>query len=151
MKRAGVRKDPGSDHDPSEDFTSICSAELPPLLPEGEYESVFQRVEKKMLSGRMKLFLWFRVVSHGEWFGQEVYIPCNYPRRITPALKYYKMWVIAEGRRPKRNDRMSVSVFKNKAFLVRIRTVRKNWKQQALTPELQYSVGDDIIKKIAGS
>ena len=133
-----------------DDIAVFCDRGMPPVIREGEYEAMFLKAEKKELWGQPKLFLWFKVVTHSDYFGQHVYMACPNPSRMRPACKYWKMWVVAAGRKPVRGDRMSTSVFRNKVFLVRIRTVQKNSKQAHLPPELQYSVIDELMKKNTG-
>jgi len=126
---------------------------IPSAIPNGDqYEMVFIRVEQVRLYGQPKVYLWFRMLTPGDWHGEEFYMVCNVaPKgRWTASYKFWQAWVLASGRRPTRADRMSTSVFKNKIFRVRMRKVLKTAKQLDRTPEQQYSVIDELLEVLTG-
>ena len=133
-----------------EDLTFKVRLDIRPLISEGEYEAGFIRAEKHKMWGGVKVFMWFKITTPGEHFGEELYVPCNMPPRITNSTKYYRCWVLAAGRKPTRYDRMSTKVFQKKLFKVRVRTVKASSKQRNLTPEQHYSVIDELLEVIAG-
>src|SRR5437016_2465598 len=114
------------------DLEFSISGEIPPAIPDGDhYQVVFVRAEKSCFHTQRKIYLWFRVITPGEWLGAEVYMACNEPPKGHRAAssKYWLAWVLAAGRRPNRADRMSTAIFRNKVFRVRMRTVLKTAKQ----------------------
>lgn len=132
-----------------EELSFPAGGYIPPATPDGDhYQLVFERAAKVSLWGREKIFLWFKMISPGEWLGAQFFMACTVPPkcRWTPSCKFWRVWVLAHGARPKRSDRMSTAVFKNKVFRGRLRTVRTNAKQLALTPAQQYSVVDELLE-----
>jgi hypothetical protein len=62
----------------SEDVEFPFNGDIPPAIPEGEhYEVLFCRAEQKSYRGRQKVYLWFRLITPGEFHGLEFYMPCN--------------------------------------------------------------------------
>ncbi len=136
-----------------EDLAFCCNSDIPPAIPDGDdYEVVFRRAEKGQQFGQRKLYLWFQMVTPGEWVGQSFYMACNVPRneKWGPSSKFWLMWVFAAGRRPKRADRMSTLVFKDKVFRAKMRKVLKTSKGISRTPAQQYSVVDELLEVRAG-
>ena len=141
---------------PDQDLEFDCDTQSYPLIPEGKYEVVFLRVEKKWLWGSQKIFLHFQIVESGEFQGEELYMACNAPKKskrgkVPTSSKYYQAWVLAAGRRPDRLDRMSTSVFRGKVFLAKVRIPPKNAKNVARLPLLQYSIIDDLLERLTDS
>ena len=137
----------------SGDLEFPCNGYIPPAIPDGDhYEAVFVRGEEKRLWGQLKVFLWFRLMTAGEWLNHDFWMACNVPPKghWTPSYKLWRAWVLAAGRRPRRAGRMSTSVFRNKVFRVRLRKVLKTAKQIARTPEQQYSVIDELLEAQTG-
>ncbi len=126
---------------------------IPPAVPNGDhYEAIFERAEKVSQWGRDKIFLWFVMMTPGEWVNNSFFMACTVPPkyRWTASSKYWRTWVLANGNRPSRWDRLSPAVFKDKVFRVRMRKVVKNAKQIALTPAQQYSVVDELLEVSTG-
>lgn len=100
----------------------------------------------------MKLFLHFRIVTAGEWFGKELYMVCTVPNKDKFAMssKFLKMWILAAGQKPSRRDRMSTAVFRNKVFRAKIRVVTDTAKQKERPIQEQYSVIDSLLEVMAG-
>jgi len=136
----------------SGDLEFPCNGYIPPAIPDGDdHEAVFVRAEKKRQWGH-KVFLWFKLITPGDWYGQEFYMACNVPSngRWTASCKFWQAWVLATGERPARPNRMSTSVFRNKVFRVRLRKVLKTAKQIARTPAQRYSVIDELLEAQTG-
>lgn len=129
------------------------NSDIPPLVPNGQYEVFFVRASKRDMWKGDKLFLWFQIVTAGEWYGQDIYMVCNVAPngRWTPSCKFYMAWVLAAGTRPNRRDRMSTNVFRNKVFRARVKVVTTTAKRINRTPEQQYSVIEDLLEVCAGS
>lgn len=135
------------------DLVFFCTSDIPPAIPNGDqYELVFHRAEKGHQYGRPKLFLRFKMLTPGDWIRQEFFMACNLAPngKWGPSSKFWLTWVLAAGRRPKRADRMSTAVFKNKVFRARMRKVLKTSKQIDRTPAQQYSVVDELLEVTVG-
>lgn len=143
---------PGVIHDAHGDLSFECNADIHTAIPEGTYEVSFVRAEKKFLWKREKAFLHFVVQTLGGCNGVKLFMACNIPPKGRWAMssKYWRMWCLANGQRPLRADRMSTTIFRNKIFLARVRTVRTSHNQIDLTPETQYSVIDELLEVAAG-
>jgi hypothetical protein len=136
-----------------EDLFFPFNSDIPPAIPDGDhYEAAFIRADHVSYRGRQKVYMWFRLLTLGEWYGKEFYMACNVASkgRWTASCKYWQAWVLAAGRRPTRADRMSTAVFKNKVFRVRMRKVLKTANQVDRTPEQQYSVVDQLLQVMVG-
>jgi hypothetical protein len=136
-----------------DDIIVINNGSIPPAIPDGQYDVAFRKATRAHQFGQEKLYLWFSIVTPGDWYGEELYMVCNIPRKgkYTPSTKYWLVWVFVTGKKPKRGDRMSTAVFRNKIFLAGIRTVTKTAKQLLRTREQQYSVVDELVTIQAGT
>jgi hypothetical protein len=135
------------------DLTFPCNGYIPPAIADGEqYQVCFIRAEQTCQWGQPKVFLWFRLITPGEWLGEEFFMACNVPPkgRWGPSHKFWQTWTLASGNRPKRGDRMSIKIFRGKVFRARIRRVTKTANQTARPPELQYSVIDQLLEVETG-
>jgi hypothetical protein len=136
------------------DLDFLFNGEIPPRLPEGEYEVAFVGANKKRMFGSgERMFLWFRIVTLGEWYETELYMTCAVPvtgRDWGPSHKFMQAWMLASGHSPKRRDRMSTTVFRNKLFRAKVRTVTRDARQKLRPPERQYSVIDELLELVAG-
>jgi hypothetical protein len=59
---------------------------------------------------------------------------------------YWAAWVKANGRPPKRQDRLSPRVFRRRFALVSVSDTTKTHRQIAVTPEAAYSVVRDVLR-----
>ena len=137
----------------SEDLVFSCNSDIPPAIPNGDhYELGFLRAEEAHQYGRHKMYLWFQLTTPGEWYGEKFYMACNIASKGKwgPSSKFWMAWVLAAGRRPKRVDRMSTAIFRNKVFRARMRKVLKTSKQIDRTPAQQYSVVDELLEVTVG-
>ena len=138
--------------DNGDDFSLEFDSELPPLLPSGNYTVAFLRAEKKWLWGkRLKIFMHFEIVgpTHG---GVRLFMGCNVPIKTkwSVGFKYFQAWTLAAGHRPKRKDRLSTCVFRNKYFLAQVKVVTKTAKGTVRSNGAQYSVIDELLSIEAG-
>ena len=139
-----------------QDVEFDCDGQAPLLIPEGKYEVVFLRAERKWLWSRERLFLWFQIVNLGEFYGMELFMACNPPQKGKKGLvpisnKFYQAWILAVGKRPDRFDRMGTKVFRGKVFLAKVRTVKKNVKGASHSLFSQYSIIDDLLDRLTDS
>lgn len=120
-------------------------------VPDKTYEAVVVRWERGEFYQRKKLYLWWRIVSIGPHEGKELFMAFNVFRKITKSSKYYQAWVLAnKGVRPKKNDRMSPKIFRDKVFSIKTRTVVSGRKQGELDQDDRYAVVDEILELCAG-
>lgn len=120
-------------------------------VPDKVYEAIVTRYDWGEFYQRKKLYLWWKIISIGPHEGKELFMPFNVFKKITKSSKYYEAWILAnKGIRPKKNDRMSPKVFKNKIFSIKTRTVVSGRKQGELAKNDCYSVVDEILEICAG-
>lgn len=128
--------------------------DVPVRVPEGVYDLVFCKAEKKYMFGNgERMFLWFEIATPGDWLGTKLYMTCTVAQKgkWRPSHKYWLTWVLAAGKRPVRGDRMSTKVFRNKIFRGKVRIVIKTAHQTPRTLEQQYSVVDELLDVQAGA
>ena len=141
------------------DIEIVCNSDRPPLIPEGNYELGFVRAEEKahLWGGRRKMFLHFKIVQPGEHFGKVLFMSANLPvnGRFSISSKFLQQWVLAAGKAPNRHDRLSMSVFRGKVFLGKVRTVKDfvdcSGKTQTRDPASFYSVVGQLLEVVAGA
>ena len=80
-------------------------------LPAGEYVVAYTKHRRSICFGQQKIELLFKIVEPAQCFGIVVPLFATFGKRISPACKFYSLWVQANGSVPHRNDRMSPSVF----------------------------------------
>jgi hypothetical protein len=128
--------------------------DVPPRIPEGDYVVAFVRDERGRFQGRDRWFLWFRIVRPESWSGTQLYLVCPCPskggKRFGLGSKMIAAATVALGQRPKRRDRLSSRMFRNKYFLARVRTVRRDARGNKRMQEDQYSVIDELRAVEAG-
>lgn len=134
------------------DLEPTCTSDIPPLIPDGAYEVVFVRAEEKVLWGRPKVFLQFRIMEAGAYLGQVLFMAVTFPShgRFALSSKYLQQWSLAAGKRPGRRDRMSTRIFRNKVFLAKVRTVTQSSDGNDRPLDSQYSVIDKLLKVLTG-
>ena len=138
-------------------YGSIEGDELP-LVKQGIYKIVFVSYETaKLFNGKsLKLILWFRIVSEGEYFG--IILPRYYnvkriigqPMKngnfsITRNSNFVREYVDLFGL-PHRLDRIPMTAFKNVIFKAATRTVTSGFNQKKIHKSLQYSVISELLE-----
>lgn len=139
--------------DTNDDFEFPLNSDIPARVPEKSYDLVFLKADKKHMFGEgERMFLWFKIITPGDWCGTKLYMTCTVAKKGKwhPSHKYWLAWVLAAGRRPARGDRMSTRVFRNKVFRGHVRTVIKTARQTHRTLEQQYSVVDELLSVEVG-
>jgi hypothetical protein len=147
------------------DLDVFADEDAPPRLSEGEYVARVVHIkifDKFFKVGRDtkttdRLILMFRIVE-GPHAGTDVpfYAPMpkstgrrHQGRHVPAKSKFWRAWTVANGAPPKRHDRMSLSVFKHRLFLVTIRDVVKDRGQNRLSETIRHSVVEAIVERIA--
>lgn len=139
-----------------ENQDSYVAKEPRPLIPEGIYQAQCIKIEKGYShSSSRKIFIHFEVFNEGELENKvPLFLAMNDPgEKVSPGTKYYQNWVIANGNKaPRRNDRMSLKVFRKGLFLVHVGTVKPTLPESKKErPEcFHYSIVRYIIKKVVG-
>jgi hypothetical protein len=135
------------------DLDLPCHTQIPPAVPDDEYDVKFVGAEESHQWKSDKLYLWFQMVTPGEWQGKEFFMACNWRKdgKWGPSHKFMRVWSLANGGPPKRHGRMNTSVFCDKVFRARMRTVTKDADKHARTPAQQYSLVDDLLGVVRGA
>jgi hypothetical protein len=136
------------------------SNDLLPLLPPKQYEAVFISHATVLYYGNTpKLVLVFRVVSEGKYHGVELRAYYGVKRLVgkigknggfATGLKskflreYFTLFPDAPV--PKRLDRIAMTPYQGKIFVIKTRTITKGADQLKIPAQLQYSVIDRILK-----
>lgn len=131
-------------------------AEARPLIPEGVYEAACTGAEILELFkfGRSrKLFLHFTVYE-GTYAKTPLFLAMPAPKqggKVGIGSKLYGSYLIANGgRAPGRRDRLSLRIFKNKLFRVRVRTVIPRFEDGMPKPlQFHYSIVSELIERLA--
>ena len=121
---------------------------VPPIVPDGEYVGSFKRVERGRYERRDRLYLWFAIMTPGPFVGAELFLACPCPEKgrvFGIGSKLVVAYAVAEGRLPRRKDRISTRVFKNKLFRFQTRTVVKDGYGKPRPTADYYSVIDKLI------
>ena len=141
----------------NEGFARIEGPELP-LVKQQKYNLVFVSYETaRLFSGKsLKLVLWFRIVSEGEYHG--IVLPRYYNvKRIIGKPEKSGNFSVGRGSNfareyvdlfgwPKRLDRMPMTVFNNKIFTGKVKTTTNGYNQKKIHKSLQYSVISDLLE-----
>jgi hypothetical protein len=121
---------------------------MPPLVPDAEYTGVFQRAEQGRFAGRLRWFLWFAISTPGPHLKAELYLSCPCPEgkgSFGLGSKLVSAYAVATGTMPRRRDRITKSVFRQKLFRFRTRTVKKDKDGHVRPAADHYSVIDRLL------
>ncbi len=120
--------------------------QLPPRLPDGEYQVEFLRHEERTQWKAKKLLLYFQIAAFSEFHEVELFMSCQLPQKKWGiGSKFIRAWALATGRLPNRLDRVSTNVFRGKIFTAAVRTVTKDCAQKDIPAAAQYSVISHLI------
>lgn len=137
--------------DKQKDLDDLGAKEDPlPQIPAGDYEAVCVKTERSDYLGKEKrLYIHFQIID-GEYIGTKLYAVYNIKYKVfSTATKYYTDWSIANGALPKRRDRMTAKVFKDKPFLVKVRDTAPKYEDGTLKPKMfRRSIIDRIIERL---
>ena len=132
---------------------------IPPLVPDGVYEAVYVRHSIATVFNTRKLFVWFRIVEHGDYYQHELFRAYRLKGKKAPDKKgalnvgvrsdLYRMLVRVQDIKL-RTDRLSLRSLKGVVLQIKTRTVSKDFEQRELPTWLRYSVVDDVLKKLTG-
>lgn len=117
-----------------------------PLIKNGTYEAQCIRHKDLFVCKSRKRELKFKITM-GEYQGVELSMFFNMPysKKIRQGSKYYKAWCMANGwQKPTRNAALSPTIFKNKVFKIKTRTVEPEYNGGPMPKKFWYSVVDSI-------
>jgi len=140
-----VPPDEPSDDDKLWEIAYKAQDDAAALIPEGEYEArVVGPPKVRRLFDSERLVLTFEIVQ-SKYAGTRVEFIAEV--RTGKHARFREAWEVANAAPAKRHDRMPLSVFKNRLFLVSIRTVTKNrFQRKRARP---YSIIENILERIA--
>lgn len=135
-------------------------SDLPPRMPEGEYELLFLGYETALPFGKdhPRLFMDFKVTTLGEFFGVKLRKFYNVAKLTTKPGKNGKCKHKPRGdfmidycnlfsdQRISRLDRVPMERFNGVSVIGKIRNVTKNSQQRKLPEQLQYSVIEKLLR-----
>lgn len=135
---------------PNQDMetTESAMADPWPFIPAGIYEAVCIKQEpSKYLACERRLYLHYQITS-GEFMAIKLFQPINFKYKHFPrGSKYYTEWSLANKALPKRRDKMSPNVFLNKAYKIKVTTVRRKYPDGTFMPEMfNYSKVERIVE-----
>jgi hypothetical protein len=155
MKALRIAPLPDVDKDLQAEIEMDCGT-LPPLLPEGNYQAVLTHHETAIVFRSAKVFLYFRIIDPGDWFGKILYRPYrvkslagkpsrNGGFRVTRGGDLFDMLcrVLDIRSRP---DRVSVAPLRGKVLKIRVRTVIVDHQQRPLRDWMRYTVVADVLR-----
>ena len=142
------------------DQAGIVEGKAWPLVPSGEYESVFMHHETAIAFNVPRVFLHFKIMTPGEHFEKVLYrayrvqstsgkrrkgtafkvsLRSDYVREMANLLNLLRL------------DRISPAMLKNKIIKVRVEEVSRDHKQRVIPKVLRYSVIRELISVEAGT
>lgn len=128
---------------------------VPALVPDATYQMGFVRAETGKFKNRERWFLWFQIVTPGDYFGTELYHSCPYPKKggkhFGLSSNLVAAATIALGQRPKRRDRITTRIFEGKVFLANTRTVTLDQDGKQRHAGDHYSVIEKLLSLEAGA
>ncbi|MGD0921687.1 MAG: hypothetical protein ABSA70_08005 [Terriglobia bacterium] len=71
--------------------------------------------------------------------------------RVGTISSFYREWVVAANRLPRRGEHLRASKFCGKLFRVEVATVKKDWNQKELPKLLQYSKVARVLELLASN
>lgn len=136
-----------------DEFDSFYPGEEKPLIDAGTYQAKCIKVEKGYYNSVPKFYLTFKVFDFMMFDDPPtLFMAMNSPdgNKVSANTKFYQSWVIAnDNKLPRRNDRMSPKIFKNRRFEVLVETVEREFPDGEKMPaSLNYSVIRCIKKRL---
>ena len=135
-----------------DDDEIILVEPLAPIVKPGEYWAVVTAVKRVMRFGHAVAEFRFRLVTMGPAYGFTLSGYCTLPHKKTdrvPAGSKFGSWTRTltafSGCSP---SRISLGAFKQYWLTVKVETVMRNHRQQALNPRDQYSIVSDIVNVV---
>ena len=144
-----------SDHGGTVDYGRSCAP-----IPPGQYEATFTHHETAIVFKSAKLFVWFRLVDPGPYFGVAIYKAYRVkaltgpPRRnggyIIGRNSDVAKMLVKTCDVKNRPDRLSAHMLAGKVLTISVRTVTTDYRQRSIPEALQYSVVADVVRSNTG-
>ena len=135
-----------------DDDEIIVVESLTPIVEPGEYWAVVTAAKRVMRFGHAVAQFQFKIVTMGPAYGVCLKGYCTLPLKKkdrVPAGSKFGSWTRTlaafTGCSP---SRMTLGAFKKFWFTVKVETVTRNHRQQALKPRDRYSVVSDIVEVV---
>ena len=148
------------DPDPTADECEVDYGRACPTIPEGEYQAVFTHHETALSFNTPKVFLWFRIIEPGPYFGMNIYRAYRVRKLKTKPgrnggfkvasnsdLFLAVCKVLDERGRP---DRFSLQRLKSVVLKISTRTVKRDHRQRDIPEARRYSVVETLLRKETG-
>jgi hypothetical protein len=134
-----VESQPDQDDD---DWEPIAADDPRTLVPEGEYDVICARAERRFYAvyRRFVIVLTFRIHSDpyaGVFIERFFNVPAD--GKIPRGSHYFREWILANGVKPHRRERMAKRKFVGKLFRAQVVTVTTSRDGQDLGPAASYS------------
>jgi hypothetical protein len=152
--------EPRAESDSNQPEVILDHTGQPPLVPEGVYQARFDHHETTLVFGTPKVFLWFEIIEPGEQLGKRLYRPYRAKSLDGRPGKWGKFklhrrsellrMLIRILQLQARPDRISLRALRGHVFKVKVRTVRRDYRQNELMGWQQYSVIADVVGKETG-
>jgi len=121
-----------------------------PLLPDGLIcEAVVIKWEKGVFYGP-KLYVHFKITSLGEYLEKILIRSYNFYNPLPNGCDLYNDLVKIKGERVTKSTYLSLTLFKNKVFEIKLKTVATDKRQMPRLEHQQYSKVDSIIRVVYG-
>jgi hypothetical protein len=127
----------------SPDAVFVLEGEPRTLVPPGLYQAAMVRHESVIRFGRHVLIIWFEVVAP-----DRVRIPMYFAMvngKFRAGSKFSTLWARLTGRRPRRGERMTTGVLRDRLVTIKTRTVTEDDRQRAHSALATYSVVEEIV------
>jgi len=134
-------------HEPEDGIGEVVGACV--LVPEGKYEVAYLSYETGKFFGQPKVMVHFSIINHDTYAGTPVDRFYNAMSLIGPPKRFGKYKAACRGDlvrehsrlvgEQKRSDRISFAILKEKCVLAQIDTVTRDYRNQPLPQDEQYS------------
>ena len=145
---------------PTADECEVDYGRACPNIPDAKYQAVFTHHETALSFNTPKVFLWFRIIDPGPYFGLNIYRAYRVRKlKARPGRNAaFKVAansdlftsvtkVLDERGRP---DRFSLQRLKNVVLTILTRTVKRDHRQREIPEARRYSVVETIVRKETG-
>jgi len=132
--------------------TKQPTKDLPERIEPGEYTAICYRTDyAKSFGGQRKLYVRFRIWE-GPHTGFELPMICTTLKsNRSYRQKLHEQWSLVLGRTPRKGERFSAKIFKNRMYRVLVRDTLRKFSNGKLKPQyMQYSVVDSILEPLTG-
>ncbi len=126
------------------------------LVPPRDFQATITRYEIRYKFERPNLYLWCKLValddpSDAQYHGLLLPFICPMKNgRFGSRSKFARLWTRVAGRRARKGEKLSPTLFLGKLYTVRTRLVTMDYQQRPHDRLTQYSVIDEIVSVDVG-